>query len=276
MRIDVGGYEMEAEIQLAQKPRHTAILLHGFAGTGHDWTPILPTLLPDTTAITVDLIGHGESDSPREMELYQFQDVSRALLKVADAVGAEAPVWIGYSFGGRLLYDFALRNPRRVGGIVWESAHPGLDDLKARNARATQDEEDARLLTERGLKPFLERWHERPVFESRKARKPVWQQEVKRKEETNSAAGLARCLRGLGLGHQPDYVPRLGDVKAPVMVVCGLFDTEYVRQARRILAALPLARIELVPYCGHGVHLEDPEHFQDLVREFMDNQRHGA
>lgn len=269
MRLDVGGYELHFEVHAASEGAPTLLLLHGLAGTGAEWEPVLPQLLPTLRVITVDLIGHDGSDSPPEERYYQFDSVSDALSRLAERLGLRTPLWGGYSFGGRLLLDLVLRHPERVGGVILECAHPGIEDPKARSARLDQDARDAELIQREGLDAFFQHWHRQPIFDSRRQRTQSWAAEEERKRRTNNPQGLARCLRGLGLGSQPPILDRLHTVRAPTLLIAGALDPEYLRLTQMLHRKIPASRLRVVPYAGHGVHLEEPDAFCEHVLDFV-------
>ena len=70
-------------------------------GLGRGWRVLAP-----------DLVGHG--DSPREPPW----DIGRHVDAVLAAVGDGPRVWIGHSFGGRLAFEIAARDPARVERLV--------------------------------------------------------------------------------------------------------------------------------------------------------------
>ena len=52
---------------------------------------------------------------------------------------------------------------------------------------------------------------------------------------------------------------RLGELAMPVTLVAGERDAKFREIAERMAAALPAARLEVVPGAGHAVQLERPE-----------------
>lgn len=238
----------------------TLIALHGMAGTGADWEPLLQ---PFPNALLLpDLPGHGES---RRHETPGFEELSDQLSGLAASGPA---VWIGYSLGARILLHHVLRHPSTVHALVVVGAHPGISSLAERLKRRHQDELDARLLEERGLETFLSAWHERPPFQTRRQR-PGWFDEVLRKRATNEAQALAGVLRRLGLGSQADLRPLLPRIPCPVLWVTGALDEPYTRLAQECVPLLPQGRHAALPGAGHGAHLEEPQAFQDALRRFL-------
>lgn len=63
---------------------------------------------------------------------------------------------------------------------------------------------------------------------------------------------------------------RLGQVTQPALVLWGRQDRVLAPEtAPKLAAALPNARLEWVPECGHVAHLEQPKLTRDLIVEFM-------
>ena len=57
----------------------------------------------------------------------------------------------------------------------------------------------------------------------------------------------------------------------PTLVLCGERDRINLRLSRRLAAALPDARFEVVPEAGHVANLDNPEAFNRLLRDFLDH-----
>jgi 2-succinyl-6-hydroxy-2,4-cyclohexadiene-1-carboxylate synthase len=83
----------------------------------------------------------------------------------------------------------------------------------------------------------------------------------------NTPAGLARALRGLGTGALPSLWERLGELRAPVLLLAGERDRKFREIAARMAAALPDARVLAVPGAGHAAHLEAPEAVAEAIRQ---------
>jgi lipase len=63
----------------------------------------------------IDLLGHGGSSWDPPWDLEANLD---ALVATADACGVDRAVWVGHSFGGRLVAELAARNPERVAATI--------------------------------------------------------------------------------------------------------------------------------------------------------------
>jgi pimeloyl-ACP methyl ester carboxylesterase len=76
--------------------------------------------------VTVDLLGHGLSDRPREPELYSTDRFARQVLAVMDQLELGEAVVMGTSLGANTTLEIAATAPERLRGMVLEM--PVLDN----------------------------------------------------------------------------------------------------------------------------------------------------
>src|SRR5204863_7929303 len=97
------------------------ILLHGGLGSGEMFGPVLPALAEHHQVILPDLQGHGRTaDIDRPIEVRLMADDIAALI---DHLGLDRPDVVGYSLGGGVALQVAVRHPDKVGRLVVASAY---------------------------------------------------------------------------------------------------------------------------------------------------------
>lgn len=97
------------------------ILLHGGLGAGGMFMPILPALADHHEVIMVDLQGHGRTaDIDRPLDVRLLADDIAALI---DSLGLDRPDVVGYSFGGGVALQTALKHPGKIRRLVVASTH---------------------------------------------------------------------------------------------------------------------------------------------------------
>ena len=70
--------------------------------------------------ITIDLLGHGQSDRPQELTLYTMGSFSQQLEALMDHLEIEQAAIMGTSLGANAALELACRAPERLRGLVIE------------------------------------------------------------------------------------------------------------------------------------------------------------
>jgi 2-succinyl-6-hydroxy-2,4-cyclohexadiene-1-carboxylate synthase len=238
----------------------TVVLLHGFAGTGRAWDPVVERLDPERyTALAPDLRGHGSARAARPISLDAV---------VADVLATAPPRFAlcGYSMGGRIALHVALAAPERVERVTLVATTAGIDDEAGRAARREADERLAVFAETATIEQFADRWAAQPLFAATPPEAArIWREDLLR----NDPGALAAVLRGLGAGAMAPLWDRLPDLTMPATVVAGERDEKYVALAERLAAALPDATVVLVPGAGHGLPREAPETIAAVIGRNM-------
>ncbi|GGM40787.1 alpha/beta fold hydrolase [Dactylosporangium sucinum] len=115
---DVNGINLYFETHGTGRP---LVLLHGGLGSGEMFAPILPALTDHHQVILVDVQGHGRTaDIDRPLDVRLMADDVAALI---DHLGLDRPDVVGYSLGGGIAFNVAIRHPEKVGRLVAASAN---------------------------------------------------------------------------------------------------------------------------------------------------------
>ncbi|AKJ03596.1 Alpha/beta hydrolase fold protein [Archangium gephyra] len=114
----VNGLKMYYEIHGKGDP---IVLLHGsFMTITNNWTGLMPRLAKSRRVIAVELQGHGRTaDIPRDFSYENLADDVAALL---DYLKIERADVLGYSMGGGVAMQVAIRHPEKVRKVVSVSA----------------------------------------------------------------------------------------------------------------------------------------------------------
>ncbi|GAA0546533.1 alpha/beta fold hydrolase [Chitinophaga japonensis] len=136
---DINGLKMYYEVHGAGKP---IVLLHGsFMNIPLNWAHILPRLAKDRKVIVAEMQGHGRTrDIPRALSYKGMADDVSGLLKHLKIDSADI---LGYSMGGGVAFQVAVRHPEQVRRLVVLSgtyAHDGWwPDVEASFATMNAD-----------------------------------------------------------------------------------------------------------------------------------------
>jgi 2-succinyl-6-hydroxy-2,4-cyclohexadiene-1-carboxylate synthase len=265
-RILAGGVSYDVRTDGSGPP---LLLIHGFTGRGSDWTPLLPELRRVATTVTVDLLGHGNSDSPTDPARHAIERQAADVAAILRRLHLTPATVMGYSMGARVALRLAITAPSLVARLILESPSAGIADPAERAARRASDEELARLAERDGIEAFMARWESLPIFDSERSLPPDVRARHHAERLRCRPDGLAASLRGAGQGSMEPLHSRLDSVTAPTLAIAGELDGVGAPRARAIAAAIRNAALALVPGAGHAPHREQPEQVTRLVLEFL-------
>jgi pimeloyl-ACP methyl ester carboxylesterase len=111
----------------ATASRRPTILVHGLLLSQKMHRPLAEDLAArGNRVITIDLLGHGESDRPRDMWRYSMHAFGEQLVALMDHLEIPEAVVMGTSLGANASLEVAARAPKRLRGMVVEM--PVLDN----------------------------------------------------------------------------------------------------------------------------------------------------
>lgn len=107
--------------------KRPVILVHGLLLSQKMDRPLAEDLAArGNRVITVDLLGHGESDRPRDMWRYSMHSFGEQLIALMDHLEIGEAVIMGTSLGANSALEVAARSPERLRAIIVEM--PVLDN----------------------------------------------------------------------------------------------------------------------------------------------------
>ncbi len=254
MRIN--GVNYHVEVTGTGKP---LVLLHGFTGSSQSWTELANALKDQFKIITVDLLGHGQTDVPDDPQRYAMPHAAADLIAICESLAIKRFNLLGYSMGGRLALYVAAHYPHRVKRLILESASPGLLTTMEREQRQQSDDHLAQQIEEKGIEWFVDFWENIPLFASQKNLSHELQARQRAQRLSNSPVGLANSLRGIGTGVQPSLWHDLDKLTMPVLLLTGALDTKFTALSDQMAAKIANVQVIKVEDAGHTVHLEKPD-----------------
>ena len=247
----------------------TALLLHGFTGSGTGFEGISRPLVARFRVVAPDLVGHGESPAPTDESAYGMEACIEQVAAIIDTLSLGRVHLFGYSMGGRAALALAVRHPEKLASLALLGASAGLGDADERAARRASDEALAERIERDGVEAFVKEWEGIPLFatQSQRLSDAGWEAQ-RRGRLANSARGLAGSLRGMGTGAQPPLHHALSALSLPVWVGAGADDPKFRAIARKLGDLIPSAECATVPDAGHAAHLENPAFVASALRDF--------
>jgi pimeloyl-ACP methyl ester carboxylesterase len=120
-----GGHRLAYTV-FGDGPR-TTVLLHGLLLSQKMHRPLAKALAAEGhRVVTLDLLGHGRSDRPRDMTAYSMPFFGEQVIALLDHLEVDEAVLAGTSLGANTSLEAAAAHPERVRGMVLEM--PVLDN----------------------------------------------------------------------------------------------------------------------------------------------------
>jgi 2-succinyl-6-hydroxy-2,4-cyclohexadiene-1-carboxylate synthase len=254
------------------KNKNPIIFLHGFTGTATDWNFLKDQLPENFSPIFIDLIGHGKSDSPDNVEYYEANFQIEILKYILEYLELEKVILVGYSMGGRLAISFTMKNHEFVHALILESTSFGIENEQERIERIESDEKLAEQISNSSVEEFINNWIKAPLFDTLKnASYERFESLKKRKIESNNLIGLKNTLLGFSTGKMENYFLDLDNIKVKTMLIAGELDEKFAGINIKANSLLPDSELVIVKQSGHNVHFEKPKEFLKFLNRFLLN-----
>jgi 3-oxoadipate enol-lactonase len=235
------------------------ILLHGGNLDSRMWDDQMPVLVKSFSVIRYDIRPYGRS-AETERGFSSVEDL-RALM---DYLKVKTASLVGLSLGGRIAIDFALTYPSRATSLVLMG--PGLTGYAFNPNDETMKPILAKAL-EGDAEGAMDLWLQHPMMAPAMSRPKV---AARIREITKDNL---QVWRRLPIGEQvpaPPAIERLGDIKAPTLIVVGERDVPDIQAIVKLLQRdVKGARTEVIPGAAHMPNMEDPERVNRLLVEFL-------
>lgn len=247
-------------------------LLNAFFLTSPSWRVFTEELEKDHRLISYDLCNHGASTHVAGEPTWEEHTAD--LLGLLDALEIESTYLVGVSTSTVLARDVALKHPDRIKGVVLTG--PVFGPRGMRRQRQTQ-RAWLRTLESHGIAALYE--HLYPQVFSAEMNEFLGAAGFLAFREAFSALSTVEDLvngltRSMNDEHKPEM---LAGIQAPTLVVIG--DDDFLlgpTGAGELAAQFPNGRYEIMPKAGHVPYVDDAEHFQAIVRKFVEEVESSA
>jgi 3-oxoadipate enol-lactonase len=258
MDASVDGIRLRYELAGAAGP--LVVLTHGLGGRLEFFAPHVEALARHHRVLRWDLRGAGQSEKPAGP--YSPELFARDLAGLLDHLGERVAYVVGHSGGGVVAQRFGLDHPDRTLGLVLAStsSEVGEKATAAWNRLADTVEQrgfgsDDRAPDPRGFGPAFAAAH------------PGVVRRLAEETRANDPRAYAASARAFGAYNWTD---RLGDLRAPTLILQGLADQMTPPGGSVILSRrIPRSRLVMVPDAGHNLPIEMPDLFTTAIVAFL-------
>jgi pimeloyl-ACP methyl ester carboxylesterase len=239
------------------------LLIMGLGLSGGAWWRTVPVLAKRLRVITFDNRGVGRS--PSLVHSYTTEAMADDAVSVLDAAGVERAHVYGFSLGGMVAQQVALRHGERVRSLVLGATSPGgpravapdpevLDFFRRRPSMRHADA--ARASVPYNYGPRCRREHPERIAE-----------DLRRRLEHDFPEQAYRAQLWAAALH--NTYRQLKRIDAPTLIVHGRRDRMIpVANARLLADAIPAATLRVLDDCGHLYPTERPR-IDGAIADFL-------
>ncbi len=219
------------------------VLLHGGAGNGMQFEKQLPDFVPHFRCIVPDLCGQGRS-TDRAAPL-TYHAMAEDVVALLDQLHVDAVDLMGWSDGGVIGIDIAIHHPERLRHLVTFGAN----------------------FTPDGLNPADVHWNQTATADSFGAGMRTGYQRLS--PEPENYEQVMNKIIALWL-NQPNFtLEQLHSIRTPTLIAAGEHDVVRTDHSQALAAAIPGARLWIVPGASHSAMQEHPALVNKTVLEFL-------
>jgi proline iminopeptidase len=246
------------------------LVMHG--GLGFDHTCLHPWLDPlgDVMRLVYyDHRGNGRSGRPPS-ETITFEQLCSDADALREHLGFEEVAVLGYSFGGFVALEYALRYPEHLSHLILLDTAPAFDygeeiEANARRKGATQEQLDALEASDENEAEF---WRTLnlivPLYFH------TYDADLAERVLGKTIVSVEAAEAGEAILEGWDLTPRLGAITAPTLILVGEDDFICPPSRAKIMhERIPNSELVVFERSGHFAHTEEPEAFFEAVRGWL-------
>ena len=220
------------------------IFLHGGMGSANSWADQVPVFAKNYRVITPDSRGQARSSDSSAPLTYHL--MAEDIIYLMDKLSLSSAYIVGWSDGGNIAIDLAIHHPDRVKKFVAYGANVNpaglqkhfLDYLRTVSPEQMERDNGSDFLA---LSPHPENL-------------PI----------------IAKKIRQMWLAEPNFTTAELAKITTPALIMDGK-EEELIRpdHAKEIAAAIPNAKLVMLPNVGHYALFKTPEQWNQAVLSFI-------
>ena len=235
------------------------VLVHGFLGSSKMWEPQINFFKDYFRVIAPDLPGFGKSSKIKSLD--SINSMAKIVLELLKKRDINKFNLMGHSMGGMIVQEMAIISGDKINKLICYSTG-SIGDIPGRFESIDLSREK---LKKDGIEKTANRISKKWFVEGDKAKYFYLCNNANKTMSEEAADNALKALknwRGL---------ENLQNIKNKTLIIWGDNDTAYnFNQVDVLNKNIPNSKIEIIKGCSHNVHLEIPEKFNEIVKNFLE------
>jgi pimeloyl-ACP methyl ester carboxylesterase len=234
------------------------VLVHGFLGSSEMWEPQINFFKNYFRVIAPDLPGFGKSKEVKSHN--SIQSIANLLLKCLEEKKIDKFYLLGHSMGGMIVQEIAKKSGNKISKLICYSTGP-RGEMPGRFETVDQSRDN---LKKNGLE-IMARNIAKTWF--------VKGENAKYFDiciNAGKQASIETVDNALIAFKNWNGVDTLKNIKNKTLIVWGDKDKSYnLEQIKTLEKNIPNSSLIVFNNCAHNVHLEEPEKFNNAIKDFL-------
>jgi pimeloyl-ACP methyl ester carboxylesterase len=235
------------------------VLLHGFLENKKMWKDLVPSLAEKNRVISIDLLGHGETDCLGY--IHSMEENAEIVNAILSHLRIRKAIFIGHSMGGYVALAFAELHLNRVKGLI------------LLNSTALEDSVERKINRDRAIKAvkqnyinFVRMSIANLFSENNRDRLKNEIENVKLEGLKTPLQGIIASLEGMKIRKDRQFI--LKETDFPKMLILG--EKDGVLLYKDNLEQIENTNTELITFPdGHMSHIENKEGLEKVIVGFL-------
>ncbi|MCD8794972.1 alpha/beta fold hydrolase [Mammaliicoccus sciuri] len=234
------------------------ILLHGVFQDMDVFEPLIKKLSKNYQVISIDLRGHGLSDTPHDSRVDDYISDIQQLL---NALFINSAYVIGLELGATIATGLTYKNPDLINGMVLINPtddHSTFPDNRIYDRHA----DEIRTMSDEDKEKYLLRFRYKNIKQAKKfVKSHIPSNDLQTMEEE---IAVKRSFKDF------DIISLLPDIETRTLVISGQYDGKILySEGKRISELLPNAEFKLFEGSGELPFIEEKEKFIKVLEESL-------
>jgi pimeloyl-ACP methyl ester carboxylesterase len=237
----------------------TAVLLHGFLENKTMWRELVPSLAKKNRVISIDLLGHGETDCLGY--IHSMEENAEIVDAILSHLRIRKAVFIGHSMGGYVALAFAELHINKVKGLV------------LLNSTALEDSIERKINRDRAIKAvkqnyinFVRMSIANLFSENNRDLLKNEIEKVKLEALKTPLQGIVASLEGMKIRKDRQFI--LKETDFPKLLILG--EKDGVLLYKDNVSQIVATNTELISFPdGHMSHIENKEELEKVIVSFL-------
>ncbi|MFV5769326.1 alpha/beta fold hydrolase [Mammaliicoccus sciuri] len=234
------------------------ILLHGVFQDMDVFEPLIKKLSKKYQVISIDLRGHGLSDTPHDSRVDDYISDIQQLL---NALFINSAYVIGLELGATIATGLTYKNPDLINGMVLINPtddHSTFPDNRIYDRHA----DEIRTMSDEDKEKYLLRFRYKNIKQAKKfVKSHIPSNDLQTMEEE---IAVKRSFKDF------DIISLLPDIETRTLVISGQYDGKILySEGKRISELLPNAEFKLFEGSGELPFIEEKDKFIKVLEEFL-------